>query len=222
MKACRVSQESHPVAVAAALTCKKCHAGKCFPHLLDNRIHSMRAFLLQEQDNSHAVYHKEHASKFPEYPARMQTLLIAQGEGKPCAEFNALMVFNSSTFRVCQPVNEVHAKMGWYDKNVPKQKRIVSEHPASEVKESQKKFTARKTTYSSASPQASAKNHAYVEVKPVNHPASPTATSDRSPSSSLSSISHEDNDSFDLVCRLLHAPTIPDILFHSVIPAKNP
>ncbi|KAF9454665.1 hypothetical protein P691DRAFT_656001 [Macrolepiota fuliginosa MF-IS2] len=158
-RSCRMAGDSHPVPADWALNCKKCHAAKCFPHLLEGfRMHSMRALLLQEQDTSHILYHSRHIERFSEYDDSKEALLVAQEEGEVYPDFNVHMVYQSLTFQICQPVNNTHASLGWYDRLPPKPKNKRSTEADTERSD---------TPHSSTSgSQRSVKNHAYVELKP--------------------------------------------------------
>lgn len=187
LKACRAGYgDSHSVPSIWALGCKKCHSAKCFPHLLEVfRMHSVPALLLQEQDQSHAIYHSRHIGKFPEYDDRKERFLIAQKEGSPNSDFNVQLVYNASVFTICQPINAAYASLGWYDQVPPK--------PAVDQYETQN--TSGSPTNSS---QKSVKNHAYVEVK-HRVATAPSRTLPRQPSSSPLSSDHDNSDREDLL-----------------------
>lgn len=188
-------------------------------------MHSIRALLLQEKDQSHATYHGVHLNKFLTYDQEKDQLLVAQKEGVSYPDFKVHMVYSALTFRICQPVNAAYASLGWYDRlpSKPKHKinpprlspqprpsksRKLNTH-AMEVDESERSDTPLSSTSSS---QRSVKNHAYVELKPLK-PVRIRAdhagiVSKQLSSSPLSSPGHDDLESGDLKpARVLFPPS---------------
>lgn len=209
-KQCRIRGESHAVPSSWALSCKKCHASRCYPHLLqESMMHSMRALLLQEKDPTAVVYHEDHINKFPDYKKEKEVLLDSQMEGS-APNFNVLMTYNAITFPLCQPVSHRHASLGWYDK-VPERPRQTTSGTSGKAKEiltpmdvDSEVEHAHVAHSSGSDSQRSMKNYAYIELK---RPKRRRLTSSKlHPSLQLSSASEcqsddDDDDELDSVSR---------------------
>ncbi|EKM82524.1 hypothetical protein AGABI1DRAFT_104482, partial [Agaricus bisporus var. burnettii JB137-S8] len=128
-RACRPTSESHQVPASWAISCKKCHSSKCFPHLLDlYRMHCIPALFLANQKDGHVAYHSGHAAKFPDYHVREKFFLRDQGENPSIApDFDVQLVYNASKYPICQPVNTANTRIGWYDRLLPVSKAKTKE-----------------------------------------------------------------------------------------------
>ncbi|KAJ3568645.1 hypothetical protein NP233_g5586 [Leucocoprinus birnbaumii] len=168
---CRMKGESHALPSAWTLPCKKCHSARCYPHLLSgSRLHSMQALLLQELDPTTIKYHEAHLDGYREYPEDRKELLEFQAEGTACPNFTVLMTYNAITFKLCQPVNQRHAGLGWYDtlpersRRTPAKATKKEEEPVPMDLDSEMEH-APNTRSPGTESQRSVRNHAYVELK---------------------------------------------------------
>ena len=53
-------QTSHPSSPISLVNCKKCHAAKCFLHILGGFVHASEAILASAAESGSAVWHKRH------------------------------------------------------------------------------------------------------------------------------------------------------------------
>lgn len=56
----RGGKPSHPSSTISLVNCRKCHAAKCFFHILQASIHASEALLASAADSGSAVWHKRH------------------------------------------------------------------------------------------------------------------------------------------------------------------
>lgn len=56
----RRGMSSHPSHPVSLVNCKKCHAAKCFLHILQGSVHASEALLANAVDSGSAIWHKRH------------------------------------------------------------------------------------------------------------------------------------------------------------------
>lgn len=56
----RGGKPSHPSSHISLVNCKKCHAAKCFFHILQGSVHASEALLANTMESGSAAWHKRH------------------------------------------------------------------------------------------------------------------------------------------------------------------
>ncbi|KAL5511133.1 hypothetical protein ACEPAH_4348 [Sanghuangporus vaninii] len=113
--ACRQwNQTTHNVPAAGAINCKKCHAARCFKHILKCGFYVADALMLQLSDGTHEAWHSKHA-KFSKkaWAAKTVDALEAEEMGGPC-DMRVALVLYSEKFTSRRPMSN-KVKYGWYD-----------------------------------------------------------------------------------------------------------
>lgn len=109
------TRDSHYVEPFSAVTCNRCHSGRCFLHLLRIwNLHSVQALLSHNSDASHTAYHQLHQETAKTYAAGMPSVSQAIATGN-IAERSLLLAYNASTFTACRPANSELTRLGFYD-----------------------------------------------------------------------------------------------------------
>ncbi|KAF9642821.1 hypothetical protein BDM02DRAFT_3192626 [Thelephora ganbajun] len=103
----RSGQRSHMAPPNFLINCKKCHAAKCFRHLLGGNIHSSEALLASVADSDSTIWHQLHLA------ARQRNVpsCWVQGQSIGIAEQLAFFALNFSS---TSPVNG-ETSVGFYD-----------------------------------------------------------------------------------------------------------
>jgi hypothetical protein len=103
----RGGERSHTMPPYFLVNCKKCHAAKCFRHILDMNVHSSEAILAVAADPSGIVWHQLHQN------ARQRDLPSHWIQRQPVGLAERL-VFFASNFSSTSPVNG-ETSIGFYD-----------------------------------------------------------------------------------------------------------
>ncbi|KAL5489802.1 hypothetical protein ACEPAI_4634 [Sanghuangporus weigelae] len=113
--ACRKGDQTrHNVPAAGAINCKKCHAARCFKHILKCGSYVADALMLQLSDGTHEEWHSKHTKTSKKvWAAKTVDALKAEEIGGPC-DMRVALVLYAEKFTSCRPMcNKV--KYGWYD-----------------------------------------------------------------------------------------------------------
>lgn len=103
----RNGQRSHMVSPNSLINCKKCHAAKCFRHILNSNVHSSEALLANAADSDSTIWHQLHlAARQRDVPSR-----LTQRQPVGIAE---QLVFFAVNFSSTSPVNG-ETSVGFYD-----------------------------------------------------------------------------------------------------------
>ncbi|KAL5529720.1 hypothetical protein ACEPAG_5705 [Sanghuangporus baumii] len=113
--ACRKgTRTTHDVPAAGAINCKKCHAARCFKHILDYGFHVADALKLLLSDASHETWHSKHTKISRKiWAAKTADVLKAEEMGEPC-DMRVALVLYAEKFTSCRPTSN-KVKYGWYD-----------------------------------------------------------------------------------------------------------
>lgn len=103
----RGGESSHTMSPNALINCKKCHAAKCFRHILNGSVHSSEALLAVSADSCGTTWHQLHKT------ARRRDLPSHWTQGQPVGHAERL-VFFALGFLSTSPVNG-ETSLGFYD-----------------------------------------------------------------------------------------------------------
>ena len=103
----RGGKPSHVVSSNSLINCKKCHAAKCFRHILEGNVHSSEALLANAADQDSTIWHKLHKN------ARQRTIPSHDPQRQSAAITEQLVSF-SLNFSSISPVNS-EMSAGFYD-----------------------------------------------------------------------------------------------------------
>ncbi|KAL5532641.1 hypothetical protein ACEPAF_4415 [Sanghuangporus sanghuang] len=113
--ACRKGDQTrHNVPAAGAINCKKCHAARCFKHILKCGFYVADALMLHLSDGTHEAWHSKHAKISKKtWAAKTVDALKAEEMGGPC-DMRVALVLYAERFTSCRPMSN-KVKYGWYD-----------------------------------------------------------------------------------------------------------
>ncbi|KAF9475840.1 hypothetical protein BDN70DRAFT_883160 [Pholiota conissans] len=114
---CKLKEQTHEAKPQWTLNCKKCHKGKCFPHLLANcSMHSAEALLYCSLDASHDEYHRRHLGASLRFDKEIGALKDSRSQGiPPQGSAYHLLAENSMQYMLSRPRNAKYMMSGWYD-----------------------------------------------------------------------------------------------------------
>ena len=105
----RGGKNSHMMPPDSLINCKKCHAAKCFRHILNGKVHSSEALLANAADSDSTAWHQLHlTARHRDVPSRMtqrQPIGIAEQ-----------FVFFALNFSSTSPENG-ETSVGFYDRH---------------------------------------------------------------------------------------------------------
>lgn len=94
------------VSPSSLINCKKCHAAKCFRHILSGNVHSSEALLASAADSDSTTWHQIHQiARQRSVPSRLQEEPVGMAER---------LVYFASNFSSTLPVGS-EASVGFYD-----------------------------------------------------------------------------------------------------------
>jgi hypothetical protein len=107
---------AHPVSTAELANCRKCHAYKCFTHVLhQNGVHAAEALLCLAADKDSATWHARHGGQSGAALASIESRVrSAEQAGEPCATSDALVVA-AILYPTCRPKAGKWVQYGYYD-----------------------------------------------------------------------------------------------------------
>lgn len=117
-KSCRFShgsERSHLMPAPAVVTCKPCHASRCFTHLLErNSLHSVEVIRVSDRHGNDVGWHQHHQASNENFLSSQPTILEDEQLGrKP----NVLLrlAHLAKTYTSCKLLKPDLTRPGWYD-----------------------------------------------------------------------------------------------------------
>jgi hypothetical protein len=111
---------AHPVVQSKMMSCKGCHAYKCFNHILRQwGIHSAEALHFGvDDDDKNASWHEHHLGRSTDsITMAIERVRIPEKRGSPCSAADRFVKV-ASQYRSCRPLDPKRTRLGWYDQEV--------------------------------------------------------------------------------------------------------
>ena len=103
----RGGEQSHTITPISLINCKKCHAAKCFQHILNGKVHCSEALLANAADQDSTIWHQIHQT------ARQRDIQSCGTQAQPLGIAEQLTFF-ASNFSSVSPIRS-ETSVGFYD-----------------------------------------------------------------------------------------------------------
>jgi len=105
---------SHRVPKLSVIFCRRCHANRCYKHILSTfHVHPAQAVKVDLADSTSTLWHNFHKEMRDTYTTNYSTLMVAVRAGSSCP-LNHRLAYYAEEFVPTTPLNQA-VTLGFYD-----------------------------------------------------------------------------------------------------------